>query len=148
MSSLTSFLLPDQEMVNWANKEMAIAESKDPPFRPYLAQRLTESPWIPADSDHTASRTKWVSYSKQAKRTLPPKVVRIQALVIYRLRFLFAADLCSTWAKFVGLVPQLAHLSTVLHIGIAESAGASLSYRRIAGARLQGEISRAYDLCG
>ena len=30
LSSISSFLLPDQEMANWANKEIAAAKSKGP----------------------------------------------------------------------------------------------------------------------
>ena len=51
--------------------------------------------------------------------------------------FLFASDLCQAWLKFGGLVPQLAHLSTVLHLSIAETVGASHAYRRLVSQKLQ-----------
>ena len=34
LSNISSFLLPDQEQVNWVNREVAIANSKGPPFVP------------------------------------------------------------------------------------------------------------------
>ena len=89
------------------------------------------------DCDHTPARTKWVAYSEKSKRSLLPQELSIQAFALYRTRFIFAADLCSDWSKLGGLGPQLAHLSAVLHIGITESVGAALSYRRISGAKLQ-----------
>ena len=124
-------------MVSWINKEEAVSKLNDPPYRPYLIPKLTETPWMPAGADHTAARTKWVTYSKQAKRSVIPKEPSIRDCTLYRLRFIFAADCCQDWAKCGGLGPKLTHLSTVLHIGITESVGAALSYRRIANAELQ-----------
>ena len=53
------------------------------------------------------------------------------------MRFILSADLCAARSKFGGLSPRIARLSTVFHIGIAESVGAALSYRRLVGAKLQ-----------
>ena len=94
---------------------------------------------MPSDEDHTSTRTKWVTYSEQAKRSVLPQEISAQDFTMYRLRVVFASDLCSAWAMFVGLGPRLAHLSAVLHIGITESVGTALSYRRIFGAQLQGK---------
>ena len=120
-------------MANWANKDVAIAKSKDPPSSPYLAPKMTETPWMPPDADHTSARTKWVAYSIQDKRSVLPRELSIRSFTLYQLRFVFAADLCAAWSKFGGPGPQLSHISTVLHIGIAESAGTALPYRRIVG---------------
>ena len=138
---MSALLLPDQEMANWANKEVAVAKSKDPPFAPYLVPKLTEQPWMPADSDHTAAKTKWAGYAKQARRPILPKELIAQSFSLYHLRLIFAVDLCQAFSKFGGVGPQLAHLSTARHIGITESVGEALSYHRIAGARLQ-EMAR------
>ena len=56
---------------------------------------------------------------------------------MYRLRFLIAADLRKSFRPFGGLGPQLSHLSTALHLAIAESVGAALSYRRLVCLKLQ-----------
>ena len=92
---------------------------------------------MPADSDHATAKTKWVGYSKQSKRSILPQELGTQDFAMYHLRFIFAADLCQAFSKFGGVGPQLAHLPKKLHIGIAESVGASMSYHRIAGAKLQ-----------
>ena len=84
-----------------------------------------------------SARQRWLGFPKQAKRSLSPKTLTIQAFTLYRLRFLFAADLCQAWLKFGGLGPQLAHLPTVRHLGITETVGTSLAYRRLVGQNLQ-----------
>ena len=142
LSPPISFFLPGQEMANWANKEVAKAKSNDRPFRPYLVPNLTETPWMPPECDHTASRTKWAAYSKKGKRALLPNEFGIQTFTLYPLRFISAADLCSALAKFGGLSPQLSHLSAVLHIGITESVGKALSYHMIIGAKLHGKARK------
>ena len=141
LPSISSLLLPGHEMANWVNKEVAIAKSKDRPFSPYLAPKMAETHWMPADSDHTSARTIWDAYAKQDKRSFLPQELSIQALTLYQLRFVFSADFCSDWSKFGGLGPQIAHLSTVLHIGIAESVGTALAYHRIVGTNLKGGSS-------
>ena len=137
LTNLSGHLLPDQEMVNFAQKECALAEDKDPPFVPYLNPKLSDQPWMPADADHCSDRSRWLTFSKQAKRTPLPQDLSTQAFSPYRLRFALAADLCKAWHVFGGLGPQLSHLSTVLHISVTESVGAALSYRRLVAQKLQ-----------
>ena len=107
--SLTSFPLPCQDVVNWIRREIALAASNGPPFQPYLVPKLTENPWLPLDSDHSAALAKWIGFSKQAKRTAAPQELSIQAFTLYHLRFAIAADLCQAWSKFGGIGPQLSH---------------------------------------
>ena len=137
LAAISSFALPDQDMVNWVNKEIAIANSKDPPYQPYLVPKLSEAPWIPPDSDHSTARTRWLGHAKQAKRPTAPQELSIQCFALYQLRFLIAADLCQAFSTFGGIAPQLAHLSTVLHISITDSVGTALAYRRILASKLQ-----------
>ena len=142
LSSLSAFFLPDQDQVNWIKKEVAIAASKDPPFVPYLAPKLWEHPWMPSDQDHTGARSRWLGYSKQAKRSIAPQTMTIQAFALYHLRFVFAADLCKAWQPFGGLGPQFAHLSSVLHLSVTESVGIALAYHRLVCQKLQEKARR------
>ena len=137
LSSLGAFFLPGQDQVNWCRREQAIAASKDPPFKPYLVPKLSESPWMPSDSDHPNSRKRWIAHSKQAKRSLAPQELTIQCYALYQLRFLFAADLCQAFLSFGGIGPQLSHYSTVLHLSITESVGIALAYHRLVSIKLQ-----------
>ena len=137
LSAISASIHPDQEMVNWVNKQRAIASSKDPPFVPYLIPNLTEAPWLPPTTDHSAARTSWIDFSKQARRTTSPQELNIQSFDLYQIRFLFAADLCKAFDSFGGLAPQLAHLSIVLNLSITDSVGVALAYRRVVSTRLQ-----------
>ena len=51
LSNLSSHLLPDQDMVNWVQKEIALAEARDPPFFFRALRRSFPKPlgylWIP-----------------------------------------------------------------------------------------------------
>ena len=137
IAAISSFALPDQDMVNWVNKEIAIANSKDPPYQPYLVPTLSDTPRIPPDSDHAAARARRLGFAKQAKRPLAPQELSIQAFALYQLRFLIASDLFQSFATFGGLAPQLAHLSTAIHLPITESVGSALAYHRTLGTKLQ-----------
>ena len=86
---LRSPLPPDQDRVNWAGREIAIAASKGPPFQPYLNPKLSERPWIPADLDPGNARKRWIGFSKKAKRNLAPKELTVQDFTLYHLRVLF-----------------------------------------------------------
>ena len=59
-------------MVNWINNQRAIATANDPPYIPYRAHKLSETPWIPPTCEHQADRTRWIAYSRQARRTASP----------------------------------------------------------------------------
>ena len=64
------------------------------------------TPWMPADNDHVAARTRWRGFSKQAKRSLSPQELTTQAFTLYPIRFLFSADLCQAWTSFGGNWPK------------------------------------------
>ena len=111
LSNLTAYFLPNQAMVNWTQKEIAIAAAKDPPpYIPYLTPQISENPWMPLETDHESALTRWAGFSKQARRSLTPQELSIQAFLLYHLRFVFSADLCQAWKHFGSLGDQLSHL--------------------------------------
>ena len=139
LSSIPDFSPPGQYQVNFTRVEIAIAASQGPPYVPYLAPKLSENPRMPSDSDHSIARTRWVSFSKQSKRSLAPQELAIQAFALYHLRFVFAADLGQAFQTFGGLGPQLPHFSTAHHLGGKESVGEALAYHRPVAQKLQGK---------
>ena len=141
LSNISSFIPPEHEMANWVQKEIAMASAKDPPYAPYLNPKLFEPPWVPIDTDHKAARTRWIGYSEQARRTLLPQELSIQAFSLYQIRFVLSADLCKAWSCLGGLGPQLSHLSTIWHLAITETVGTALAYRRLVPNKLQ-ELAR------
>ena len=98
---------------------------------------ISDTPRVPVDADHFAARPRWVSFSKQARRTHLPQDLSIQAVSLYRMRFVSPSDLRKDWRTFGCLGPQLTHFSTALHISVTEAVGATLSYRRLVNLKLQ-----------
>ena len=136
LSGLSSFFRPSQEMVNFASKELARASSKDPPYKPYPTPNLHSHPWMPETADHLADQAQWKSYAKSSKKVQLPLELSIQRFLLYQLRFLLAADLCSAWAGFGGLGAQLCHLSIALNIAVIETVGLALTYHAILSSRM------------
>ena len=137
LSSIAASIHPEQEMVNWINRQRAIASSKDPPFVPYLVPKLSENPWLPPTAEHSSARSAWMSFSKQARRTASPQELSIHAFTLYQLRFLLSAELCKAFGLFGGLSHQLSHLSTFLNLAVVESVGVALAYHQILITKLQ-----------
>ena len=127
----------EQEMVNWVNRQRAIAPSKDPPYVPYLAPKLSGAPWVVPNADHASARTSWIAYSRQARRAASPQETSIQSFSLYHMRFVFAAELCGAFGNFGGLATHLSHFPTILNLSITESVGTALAYHQIFPNKLQ-----------
>ena len=98
-------------------------------------------------AEHSGARTSWVAYSRQARRSTSPQELSIQTFTLYRLRFLFAAELCQAFDKFGGLALQLSHLSTIHNLPILESAGVALDYHRaLTGKLMKRALQRSDQL--
>ena len=102
-----------------------------------MAPKLSETPWIPIEFDRATARTKWIGYSKIAKRSLPPQELSVHDVALYQIRFIFASDRRLSRPKLVGIGPHLARLSPVLHLAVAETVGAALACHRVVGAKIQ-----------
>ena len=61
--------------------------------------------------------------------------------MLYRMRFIFAADLCGAWSSFGGIAAQLNNLSLILHLATTESIAAALLYDGLLSAHLE-EMAR------
>ena len=62
--------------------------------------------------------------------------------MLYRLRFIFTADLCGAWSSFGGIVAQFNNLSVILHLATTETISAALIYDSLLSAHLE-ELARA-----
>ena len=123
--------------MNTANEQRAIAAAKDPPYAPYLTPKLTETPWLLPSAEHSGARTSWAAYSRQARRANSPQELSIQCFALYRIRFVFAAELCGAFGNFGGVAAHLSHLSTALNLSLVGSVGVALAYHRILSGMLQ-----------
>ena len=66
----------------------------------------------------------------------------ISTWMLYRIRFIFTADLCGAWSSFGGIVAQFNNLSIILHLATTESISAALIYDGLLTAHLE-ELARA-----
>ena len=135
LRNLGGFLKPNQPMVNYVSKELAIGKLKVPSYTPYIVPNLAEAPWPPS-SEHVTAITKWSS-TRQAKGAAGPQAIPLNAWLLYQLRFIFAADVCGAWACFGGVAAQLNHLSVVLHIATVDAIGVALTYDQLLKAHLE-----------
>ena len=135
LSSLTGWLVPDQDMANVFTKAMAGAAKKDPPFSPFATPKLHQAPRIvPLQPRERAAkfRKDIISHKNGAQQ------VRLQAWLLYMLRFVFTGDICSAWSNFGGLAAQFCMLSAVIHLAVVETAAFAIAY----DAELRGRTQR------
>ena len=66
----------------------------------------------------------------------------INTWMLYRARFICAADICGAWSSFGGIVAQFNNPSIILHIDTAESIAAALLCDSLIAAHLE-ELARA-----
>ena len=141
LRGLGGFLKPNQPMVNYVSRELALGKLKVPSYTPYIVPNIAEVPWPAPTAEHKAATLKWNS-NRQAAKAAQPQPVSINAWVLYQLRFLFASDLCGAWNSFGGISAQLNHLSVVLHIATTEAVGIALTYDQLLKSHLE-ELARA-----
>lgn len=66
-----------------------------------------------------------------------PQEMSILAFTLYHIRFILASDMCNLSHRFGGLGPKIAHLATVLHIGVTVNVGKATAYHRIVCTKMQ-----------
>ena len=141
LSGLGGFLKPNQTMVNYVSRELAVGKLKVPSYTPYIVPNPAEAPWPVDSAEHRAAIAKWNS-NRQASRSSNPQLLPLNAWLLYQLRFIFSADLCGAWSTFGGLSAQLNHLSVVLHLATTEAIGTALTYDQLLKAHLE-ELARS-----
>ena len=141
LRGLGGFLKPNQPMVNYVSRELALGKLKVPSYTPYIVPSIAEVPWPVPSAEHKAAMVKWNS-NRQAAKAAQPQPVPINAWVLYQLRFIFAADICGAWCSFGGIAAQLNHLSIVLHIATTEAVGIALTYDQLLKSHLE-ELARS-----
>ena len=129
LSYLDAHLKPDQDMVNLFTKEFSIASKKGPPYTPFVVPELRKKPWCVPLVSHERANKAW-RYSASTKIKDSPQKVRLQAWLLYTIRYIFTGDISDRWCAFGGLSAQLNHLSVALHLAVAENATLSIHYGR------------------
>ena len=92
LSDIGGVLRPDQSMCNWVQRDLAKRLARIPSYRPYLVPKLSSPPWFPNKEDRRASFESWPANSRQAKRRALPPELPMPTWMLYRPRFLVAAE--------------------------------------------------------
>ena len=123
LSAISPSLQHEQGMANWISKQKSIASSRGPHYAHRLNPKLSDRPWMPPTAERVSARNSWVDFPNHARRTSPPQDLNIQRFDLYQIRFLFEAELRIACDNIGCLAHQSSHLSTILNLSIAESAG-------------------------
>ena len=52
----------------------------------------------------------------------------LQCWALYRLRFIFSAEVCSAWTLYGGVIAQINNIDVALNIAISDNVGVALKY--------------------
>ena len=108
-------------MANYVRLELARGRSKVPAYTPFIVPDVSAAPWDVASKEHQAAVSRWRTSARQAKLEDNTQLIPTQAWILYRLRFLIAADLAGAWSGYGGLDSQIRRLDIVIHISIADA---------------------------
>ena len=92
---MSAFLKPDQLMANYVSRELARGKCQTPSYTPYITADVSAAPWPVPSAEHAAAMAKWTSNKQASKPGAQP--LRFHTLAMYRMRFIFTADLCAAW---------------------------------------------------
>ena len=124
-SQIGGVIRPDQNTVNAIGEQLSIADSNAIAYRPYIYLDLTRKPWVPPIIEHQRAIDAW----KAAVRNYSsPQPASIQQYLLYRLRFVFAADLAGSFTPFGGAVAQFNNIGLLLSNAIIDSPAMAISY--------------------
>ena len=136
LPSLGALMKPNRPTANYVSRELGRVKLQIPSYAPYIAPDLSESPWPVPIAEHTAAMTRWRG-SRQASKMDKHLQLPFTAWVLYRLRFISAADICGAWSSFGGLAAQLNGLSLVLNIDAMDNIQTVLIYDALLPNRLE-----------
>ena len=124
-SAISGILRPDQNMVNAISEQISIAQSNALAYRPYIFLDLTRRPWVPPIIEHQRAIDSWKAALKNYSS---PQPASIQQYLMYRLRFIFAADIARAFDSFGGAVAQFNNLGHILSLSITDSPALAIGY--------------------
>ena len=135
-SGWSALLKPDQDMANAISLEHARGRRKIPARAPFIYPRIAE-PWPVSKNEHPASIAKRCRNTRQALREPLRRGFPIQAFILYRVRFLIAAELLGSLPTFGGIAGGINHLSIMPNIATTDAIDVALAYDRLVRQHLE-----------
>ena len=144
LAKLSGLLVPDQRMVNEISEMLARGQACSPSYVPYVFAPLNKEPWIPTLFEHSKANEAWTS---RMKSLTSDQSLSFQAWTLYRLRFIFSAEVCAAWTLYGGIIAQINNVGITLNLAIAENVGIALKYYEFLQTQLESYArSRATDI--
>ena len=126
-------ITPDQAMVNFFTRELAIGKAHNPPFTPYITSPINVRPRLPQTADHLQRADSW---REKMKRIQSNQEAPFPAWVFLRIRFIFAGEAAAAWSDFGGLAAQISHLLFCAEIATLINTETATLYNKLLAQRL------------
>ena len=135
LSGISGMIRPDQTMCNYFSEQIAAALNVSPPFTPYVTAPLRSAPFAGSNNEHLRALE---AFDKKMKRYDSAQSLGIQQFILYKMRFIFAGEVCQAFSLFGGFCAQINALSVLLNIAIVDNPFIAMRYGELLSARLAG----------
>ena len=127
LPSCAAFWNPDQLIRKYLSNDLDRWEIQVHSYTPYSAPAVSEAPWPGPTAEHASAISRWGG-NRQTSKAAMPHHLPLRACVLYRIRFIFDADIVGCWEICGGIVAQLSHFSIAWHIAATGAIGAYPTY--------------------
>ena len=133
LPNITSILKPDQKMCNAISEIIANAANVQPPFEPYVVVDVKKLPWRVGNDEHDKSID---AFEKKMKKFNTTQPLSMQQYLLYKWRFVLAADMCRAWERFGGIASQINNIAIIANISVIDNVYVAIKYDEALSARL------------
>ena len=116
LSGVGELLRPRQEAVNIFSEALRGGSKATPPYTPFLAPKLGESPSAPHDP--ARKRAFEAGGNRQERNAAKPSFLNTGQLALAYLRYIIAGELAGAWNKFGGLGALSTNLASILELSV------------------------------
>ena len=120
-------------MCNAICEIIATAINTQPPYSPYVTACYRSRPWIIATIEHERALT---AFDEKMKNSRSAQLLSMQQFLLYKWRFVIAADLCNAWKEFGGIVSQINLIGVLTNMSIAGNPFIAMKYDEALNSKL------------
>ena len=131
--NIATVLRPDQKMCNAISEIIASAANVQPPFEPYVVVDVKKPPWRVGKDEHDKAIDAFERKMKKYNTTQP---MSMQQFLLYKWRFIIAADMCKAWDRFGGIASQINNIAIITNMSIVDNPFVAIKYDEALSARL------------
>ena len=133
LSSIAGVIKPDQRMCNAICEIIATAANTQPTYVPYVVACYRSAPWIVPSADHEKAL---IAFDKKMKNFHSVQPLSMQQFLLYKWRFVIAADICSAWKDFGGIAARINFIALLTNMSIVDNPFVAMKYDEALNNRL------------